>query len=83
MTYPEFLEVLRKTKRNWSLRKHGEIRYEHSSLCPGLYLNIFDGEHSGFCWKVANSADNDRWMPGFSSEIRRDILEACGLKESA
>lgn len=91
MTYHEFLEALRKTKRDWYLESDGEIRITSSYLCPLVFLAPYEYLNENFVRagqklglsvalsnRIAAAADGDMR----NSKTRRDLLEACGLQEA-
>jgi hypothetical protein len=96
MTYQEFLDALRNTPRDWCLTSDGRIRRantKRSAQCPisslcGLGSGDFEeaakriGLDSELAWTFVCAADDpDRDAP--TNLIRRDLLEACGLKDIA
>lgn len=83
MTYQEFLDQLKNVTPEgaWYLDVNGEIRcFDRGLKCPGLVLDIFG--KVDFCWDVAAAADNNTKSTRFNTQIRKDLLEACGLAES-
>jgi hypothetical protein len=95
MTYPEFLEALRNTPRDWCLIQERYIRREVSlddyqcpltSLVPHyepfkfMYAGMELGLSPGMSRRIAAAADGN--MRTRNSKMRRDLLEACGLEEA-
>lgn len=78
--YPEFLENLKKTPRNWYVNADGGIRTRKPTQdlvsCPGMECDIFNRNNSYYSWNVAAAADNEE---GHDPAIRQDLLDACGL----
>jgi len=88
MTYPEFLQKLRETPRDWTghrLRRGGinDERY----CCPivavcGGYLGApmaaakSAGIPAELAYKIIEAADG---YSSADSKIRRDLLDACGI----
>jgi hypothetical protein len=85
MTYAEFLEKLRETPRDWTIREWGNIRRgigghpqcPISALCDldaGSVSAAARGLNLGKWRHIAMAADNNT-----DCQMRRDLLEACGL----
>lgn len=91
MTYPEFLEKLKQTPRDWYLNESGGIRRKGEGLqCPlsSLTPTTLDyfveaglklGLERSLVFKIATVADRYENEENYDSQIRKDLLEACGL----
>lgn len=86
MTYRQFLEALRQTPRDWEIfpgpriRRDGNqcpvsaLRQADETIAMGVGLNL--GMRTCVVHRIMNAAD------GYgANKTRRDLLEACGLKE--
>lgn len=85
ITYKGFLGRLSRTPRNWVLMEKGEIRFGAGVNCPTTYLNrkrpiinaaTTEDFNTPDIWAAA---DNES---GHNPSIRKDLLKACGLKET-
>jgi hypothetical protein len=93
MTYPEFLDALRKTPRDWKLESDYEFirRKGHRYWqCPISALrNKASGDYRDaaarmgldiqLAREIAHAADRTGLENEKIAAIRRDLLEACGL----
>lgn len=95
MTYSEFLTKLQETPRNWIVTPQNWIRTAsktgQTGMCPlaaifggpnynGPYNAKMAGLIDPWPWHIMAAADNNKNF-GERLEIRRDLLEACGLTE--
>ena len=97
MNLEAFLERLRKTKRDWfveygtCIRRRGES-CDGRNQCPvtavagvqGVYPVVATGMGMGLTreltLQIAEAADEDRVVE--QAELRKKLLEACGIEES-
>jgi hypothetical protein len=80
MTYETFLEKLAATPRTWYFAHNGRIR-QKDGYCPIAEANVLKSQISNdLYFKILNSADNEGKY--FDSQIRADLLKACGLSET-
>jgi hypothetical protein len=79
----EFLDKLAASPRTWRLTDHGEIRNAEDD-CPHIYLDAyvarpFRGPGEITLSEMCDAADNEEWH---KENVRRGLLEACGLTAS-
>lgn len=91
MTYPEFLEKLRQTPRDWKLDGPGGIRRVAGTLrqCPlsslcDLYPEATDGYSAGKTlgfdeYTIRNVIHAVDFAIHHDKNVRKDLLKACGL----
>lgn len=89
MSYRQFLDKLKATRRTWKYGWNKRIRQEsrccpitalHPAQIPAAYVSIaweFIGLSERNAMMIMRAADNE---PRHSKRVRRDLLKACGLK---
>ena len=77
MTERQVLAALKKTPRDWRLKRGKIRRSDPVHFCPALVVASTERVSAKMFWNVVHAADND---PEHDPKLRAKLLRACGLR---